>query len=458
MALIRFPQWFHIDKITWESRSQGGEGVLGKFLVHSLAAGAMIFFAGPQAFGQLSSLSPFIIKFENSDTIELRNSALRKNLPLNRIPNIRVALMKRRKSVTLSGSSLLIKKPAGNWVKLHGKKKLNIKCTLKNVFNSGHSVGKNFKVKAVKDDLIVNKRKVRGLIVIHPDYKHPGRCLVVNHVNLEWYLVGLLGEEMKSEWNTETLKAQAVASRTYALSRMKKVREDKSRLYDLESTEKDQMYSGKKGEALSNQRAVRATSGVILSGNGKLIPAYYHSTCGGLTELPKEMWGNSPPGYKRVSCPYCHSSPAFRWTLALGMDKILKTLRKSGFKNSLKVGKKMKANDMVGMFVSKRSFSGRAQEVSFAWSGGITSMRAKEFRNVIGTRKLKSEWFELTRIPSEFGNYKVGFSGRGYGHGVGMCQWGAKRMGEFKKGFREILKFYYPKADLVKIYSSPFPG
>jgi stage II sporulation protein D len=418
---------------------------------------ASLFLFAKSAIGQPASLTPFMISFDQ-DTIQLKNSALRKKLPLNRIPNIRVALLKKQKRVSFKSESLMAKTEKGSWAKLNSTKSIHLWCTRRQVMRNGKAKGKEYRVKAVNNDLKVNGKNVRGIVVVHPDPDRPGKCLVVNHLNLEWYLVGLLGMEMKSEWNLETLKAQAVASRTYALHRMKGIREAKKRVYDLESTEADQVYSGKRGEARRNVQAVRETAGVILSGKGKLIPAYYHSTCGGLTELPKDMWGDNPPGYSRVSCPYCHTSPAFRWTLALGVKDILKNLRKSGFKSALKVGKKMKPEEMVGLFVSKRSFSGRAQEVSFAWSGGVTSMKAKQFRNVMGTRKVKSEWFDLKRIPSEVGEFKVGFSGRGYGHGVGMCQWGAKRMGDFKKDFREILRFYYPKADLVKIYSNEFPG
>ena len=210
------------------------------------------------------------------------------------------------------------------------------------------------------------------------------------------------------------------------------------------------------------------------------LKAYYHSTCGGLTELPEKVWGTESPGFRHgVRCPFCAYSPAAHWNLDLSADEIIKDLRRTVRNDGPLQGwsaaskwQRLLDGRVTGMRLGSVDPSGRVNEifVSFYNPGsrfGLTrasrtpvsgelAISGPKFREMIGSAKFKSAAFDV--VFKNFGkNFGEGqgvwhFQGRGNGHGVGMCQWGAKVMGE--KGYRTaaILKFYYPDATLQKLW------
>jgi stage II sporulation protein D len=293
------------------------------------------------------------------------------------------------------------------------------------------------------------------------------QCEVVNHVDLEKYLDGLVNSEFSSKWNEEAIAAQIVAARTYAFYQIVKARQTPELHYDLDSSVKDQVYQGFHREDFHSSRAVNKTRGLILTAGRDSIPipikAFYHSTCGGVTEVPKNVWGNSYPGMgKHILCPYCSVSPAYRWSLDLSTPELEEILRKGAGGSEPKLPR----GHLIGLEPKSTNPSGRVVEIRTLWQSlpPISSSGVQEFtisavklRDWIGPGKFRSTRFRVE--PSGLGTEtKPGtgkrwhFEGMGNGHGVGMCQWGAKTMAEKHYRMMAILKHYYPEAILRKLW------
>jgi stage II sporulation protein D len=299
-------------------------------------------------------------------------------------------------------------------------------------------------------------------------------CEVVNTVDLEKYLEGLVNAEFNSRWNEEAIGAQVVAARTYALYQIRQASAEDMH-YDVDASTSDQVYDGSIREDERAARVVGRTRGLVLTVGvgGARVPlkAYYSSTCGGATELPEKVWGSASAGFHHgVKCPFCAYSPAAHWNLDLSGDVIVKALRRTtrnegalqGWSASSKWSRLLEGR-VTGLRVGGLDSSGRVNEVfiSFYNSGSKTGLREKgapmsgelaitgpKFREIMGSAKFRSAAFEIAME----GPGTWHFQGRGNGHGVGMCQWGAKTMGE--KGYKtaSILKFYYPDATLQKLW------
>jgi stage II sporulation protein D len=276
---------------------------------------------------------------------------------------------------------------------------------------------------AASSFIAVNGKKYRGLIEIVP---FESGLLVVNQLPLEDYLVGLINCEISSQWPIEAVKAQAVIARTYALYQ----RENrKNNLYHLESSVLDQVYEGCAIEDSRALRGVRDTAGEVLAYRGNIIQAFYHSSCGGHTEAAANVWGASVDYLQGVDCKYCLSAPSIKWELALPCRKIESLLKSGGYQLT-----GLREVRPVG-----RNRSGRLTEVVLLTDKGKFSLSAVKFRKALGYGVIKSTNFDVVN-----GDDSVRFTGAGYGHGVGLCQWGAKQRAGDGFEYREILSYYYP--------------
>lgn len=245
----------------------------------------------------------------------------------------------------------------------------------------------------------------------------------VNVLPLEDYLVGVLGSEMPKSFPEEALKAQAVAARTYALN---KKLEQYGQPYHLGSSVISQVYKGLDVEDPRTREAVETTRGLVMTWQLQPIEAYFHSSCGGRTETGIDALGRDLPYLQAVDCP-CGRLPTSHWTLDL------------------------KAADMKSLGAAKggaikvqgRSSTGRARRVEV----GARSFDAVTFRERIGYMKLKSLNFEIAKSRD---GWTV--AGTGFGHGAGMCQWGARVYAEKGWDFRKILLHYYPGVELQVLY------
>lgn len=176
-------------------------------------------------------------------------------------------------------------------------------------------------------------------------------------------------------------------------------------------------------------RAVKETEGEVALYGGEVIQAMYHSSCGGETEAAEDMWGRRIPYLKRIKDPYCTEAPNYFWQYKIGLREIGDRLKRL---NS-------HIGDVKTVYVLKRSRSGRVMNVAIKHSGGTSEIAGKDFREALGFENLRS-----TNFTVKPNGESLHFAGSGGGHGVGMCQWGAKGMAEDGKSYKEILKVYYP--------------
>jgi stage II sporulation protein D len=279
----------------------------------------------------------------------------------------------------------------------------------------------------------LNGKRLRGTIEIVR--QQDLTLLVVNHVALEDYLRGVLSKEAPDYWPLEALKAIAIAARTYAIyQRFTKAQVD----YDVTGDVMSQDYGGKTAEKTATTRAVKQTAGWILTSQGALFPTFYHSTCGGITEHARVMGPyDLEPLQGGVRCALCAASPFFRWQRRLTREDVAWALRKSAFGS---------IGPVLEMRVTKRTASGRAEEVAIVGVNRTLRLTGYDVRSLFGFDRIRSPLFAVTPTAEGFL-----LDGHGWGHGAGMCQWGAAEMA--RRGFSapEILAFYYPRAQLVHV-------
>lgn len=318
--------------------------------------------------------------------------------------------------------------------------------------------------------------------------------IVINYVKLDNYLYGVVPREMPASFPMESLKAQAVAARTYALkNRNKHIKEG----YNLCDTTHCQVYGGMDGEHERTNTAVDETMGMVITYNGNIIDALYHSNSGGHTEDAVEAWGNSFPYLTAVEDEFSQGSPNSNWSFKMTSDEIDIRLRNIG----INIG------DVLNMEVLETSSSGRVLKLKVLGTLGEEVLNKDKIRQVLGTSELKSTWFTIKKegdtennrvvyaIDGDYSNpqkidinnshildgnlkkspsrsgisrainrdniVQIGnitnpsvkadsflIKGKGYGHGVGMSQWGAKGMAELGYSFEDILKHYYKGVEI----------
>lgn len=257
--------------------------------------------------------------------------------------------------------------------------------------------------------------------------------LLVEHVDLENYLYGVLPYEMSYSWPLEALKAQAVAARTYTL---KTLSASKNKYFDLYSDVRSQMYKGGGKQYDSVRTAVDATQDQVLTFNGALFYTYYHGNCGGGTDDVRS-WSPSAKTIAPLAgaaCGYDTHSKSYTFSQNIPAGKVL------AYAKSVSLTGKLKS-----IKVSKPTRTGRATMLLLQTSKGSKLVSCPKFRLATGLRSCK-----LTKITVQ--GATVRFEGRGFGHGVGMCQDGANGMAKAGKKYDQILKNYYPGAKITVLH------
>ncbi|MFH1190541.1 MAG: SpoIID/LytB domain-containing protein [Candidatus Omnitrophota bacterium] len=283
-----------------------------------------------------------------------------------------------------------------------------------------------------KAKIYVGGRLFRGDVDIIR--KENGKLMLINHIGLDDYLYGVLYHEVSHRWPMEVLKAQAIAARTFALYQ---ARQNRMQPYDLRSDIYSQVYGGSTSERWSTTMAVNVTKDKVLVYDGDLLPAYYHATCAGSTEDSSSMWKVDMPPLRGVVCNFCSQSPHYKWTKEIPLWSIEEKLRENGYKT----GK------IVSVTVLSKNKSDRAAKMEIRDNAGVSIvLTGKDFRQIIGPNELRSTKFDLS---VKYGSLII--DGYGWGHGVGMCQWGAFGMASQGKKADEILKYYYPGAEITAI-------
>ena len=260
----------------------------------------------------------------------------------------------------------------------------------------------------------------------------------VEKMDIETYVQGVLAGEMHNDWPMEALKAQAILARTFVLNFIS----EKNSMYDNADISTDikeaQAYDASKVNARI-QEAVKQTYGLVLTYNGRFPKTWFHAHAGGITELPSVAlaYKDGDPGYARV-LESADSDKApdniKQWKATFSLDDIEDACENLG----------INTGDITSFEIGSKGESGRA--AYFVINGKKVS--APELRIQLGSTEMKSTL--LTGI--DIGDEDITFTGKGYGHGVGMSQWGAYAMAEFGDRAEIILSHYYPDTDLVKIY------
>ena len=340
---------------------------------------------------------------------------------------IRVALFKGVETLRIDGTGVLFTDASGLPLRLGMP--LELKRTRDGISLNGRIVSGLIASAPVR--VSVNGKGYRGLLEVTASERG---LLVVNELPREEYLIGLINCEISSAWPMEAVKAQAVIARSYAIYQKQARR---GAPYQLESSVMDQVYEGCDVEDSRAARGVQETAGEVLSFEGKVIQAFYHSNCAGHTESAERVWGQSVAYLRGVPCQYCQQANPLKWEQTIPLKKVEASLRAAGYQVA----------GLRELKVQGRNDSGRVQDVAVFSAKGRVLVPGVAFRKALGYGVVKSTNFELRASGED-----CIVTGTGSGHGVGLCQWGAKQRAGDGFSYREILSYYYPGVTLTKGY------
>ncbi len=270
----------------------------------------------------------------------------------------------------------------------------------------------------------------RGRIDIIADGKN--FLTVVNTLPLDEYIMGVVPRETFPAWPQAALKTQAVAARTYAVSHMQNSNYEN---YDIISPI-HQLYGGVTGEALSTTKAVLDTQGEILTYNGKVLCTFFYTCCGGKTEEAKNIFSTIKEYPPAVTSPYCKGTKNYAWNYSVALENCSQKLNKAG---------KPLTGRILKVKIIERFKSGRAAKIKFSSKSKSVVLTGEECRRILGYNNIRSTLFKV-RIKKG----RLQFVGRGWGHAVGMCQWCSEVMAEKGFDYEQILKHFYPGAEIQR--------
>ena len=300
--------------------------------------------------------------------------------------------------------------------------------------------------------LTVAGRPYRGEVVITGT---DSGLVIANHLPVETYLRGVVPLEIgdRALGEEAAVAAQAVAARSYTYARLIALGPSPARPWDLLSSVSDQVYGGADAEKPIADLAVGMTRNLVLRYAGRIVNAVYHSTCGGSTAEAPELWQTrGEPYLQRVSdrVPgtdrfYCDLSPRFAWTRTLDAPTLASGLEAYLRSYSSVAGA---IGTVRTVEVRSRTPSGRVDTLAIVTDRGRHTLRANSLRYVLrqpGGEILNSTYVTLEPTIGADGRLvRLTMTGNGYGHGVGMCQWGAIGRARAGQDFRMILQTYYP--------------
>lgn len=279
----------------------------------------------------------------------------------------------------------------------------------------------------------VNDGHFRGNIII---INNKGVNLtVINAIDIEQYIRGVLYHEISDKWPLEAIMAQAVATRTFAVYSMQQFA---ARDYDVTNDIYSQVYGGRGAERYRTNVAVRRTTDEVLAYKGRIFPAFFHANSGGVTEDAGELWDiDLLPLKGGVVSGFSMNSPHYKWRRNFRLKDIQDKLNARGYQIGL----------IKHIQVVERNKSGRVRKLRVVpRSGKEVFIEGKVFRDIIGPNVLRSNKYDI-----EMKGWYVDFVGNGWGHGVGLCQWGAYAMALKRYNYRQILEFYYPSSKIMKL-------
>ncbi len=351
---------------------------------------------------------------------------------------LRVAVLEGVRQVTISSSTpAQLRDDAGRVVAVAPQQAVVTVFTGSGVQAAGIQ-GRQLLLEPRENGLVrVGDRWYRGRLQI---VSTPRGLVAINLVDLEDYLPSVVGKEMSPSWPLEALKAQAVASRSFALFRRDRERRRPGSLYDVGATVTHQVYPGVSSETASTLAAVAATRNQVLTYGGQVIEAVFHAASGGYTENSEHVW-QKPVPYLRAAPDFDQVSPNFQWTVRLTAAQLRQRIPSIG--------------TIVGFRPLQMSPQGRIISLQVVGTAGTRTISGNELRRALGLRST------LITFTPEYGNVAsqgaqsvpVAFTitGRGHGHGLGMSQWGAYGMALQGYTYDQILGHYYRGVTLSEI-------
>lgn len=345
-----------------------------------------------------------------------------------------------------------------------------------------------------KMPLSINKKTYRGAITASLDNDRR-RLSVLNVLPVEYYLYGVVAKEVIPLWPDEAVKAQAVAARSFA---MYAINNNRNEFYDVRSNDMGQVYGGIAAEHANTNKIVDMTRGVVVTYNDNPIQAFFHSCSGGYTESAVNVWGNDVP-YLQPVVDYDKDSPNYSWNKTFTRDDIQKALEQSGYKVGILEGIRLSARKKAPAgWSSDRGTSGRVKKITIKGKTGSVTLEGNKLRSIlnlpstlfditvglnrpdyidvpilnsygmpVGEKKINIKQDKRSRNAGTMGDYhylsnvkdeKIYFVGNGWGHGLGMSQWGARGMSMLpearkkKDYYKTILKHYYKGTNIERIY------
>ncbi len=338
-----------------------------------------------------------------------------------------------------------------------------------------------------ESNLKVGEKKYRGFISFIDD--NTG-LKIINHIDIELYLKGVVPREMPTLSPSEALKAQAVAARSYAYSSLSKHSKEG---YNLCDTTHCQVYGGFSDENIYTNEAIEQTRGMVVKYDGLIANTVFHSSSGGFLDSSENIWGNKLYYLKEKKDPYSLNSKNSFWSVEISKDSLYNVLNENGFGIS-------EINDIKILDTHE---SGRVKNICINENSEKLILTGDKFRSLMGVNNIKSTLFEIdglnpvhnnaiygkdrnkvipisdiqilsgnnvlfknnisysvigkdnkirtVEIGSANFNNNIIVSGRGYGHGVGMSQYGAIEMAKQGYNYIDILKYYYSDVDITKI-------
>lgn len=330
-----------------------------------------------------------------------------------------------------SDSILKIHRQGRQW-KLSVRSKKDSKKTAKTLLLTGSTL------RLSASELIWKQQKIKFPITL---FSPKQTISVVGHMLVDEYLKGVVPHEMPPLWPEETLKAQVVASRSYALW---KARTQIQEPYDVQATVMDQVFrlpaSNKQtlnADYRVEQAILETQNQVLVSPDQHVLKAYFHSDCGGATETEKNIWGTALGGASSAADRACQDRRENSWVSRWSHEKLSQVVQSQLF-----VPPHLELKDVV---IRSRFKSQRVETMDLIFSKGILKrLRGEDVRRILGYDNIKSTLFQLQKVAGHWV-----FQGKGHGHGVGLCQWGARSMAKSGKTYQQILAHYYPQAKLI---------
>ena len=379
------------------------------------------------------------------------------------MPNVRVLLGSRSSDATVTSTANMVVLNSGNGQvsTISANRGTSIGVRGGKIAVNGKAIDSVVTLKPANGDapFLFEGKGYRGGLTLRANN---GTMMVINSVPLEDYLYGVVPQEVVPSWPAAALEAQAVAARTYALHTME---QNKGKFYDVSNSTDHQVYSGVSGESQATTNAVNKTKGVVMLYDQRPINALFHSDGGGYTEDSVNVWGSDVPYLKGVK-DFSTGTSTSNWTVTTSRQALESKLNAA----SKGVGK-LKSIQLTplgkpGQQTSDRGVSGRIKSATFIGTSGKTTVDGDALRSILGLKSTLFDFYVNHNPAKGTGkayhsftgkNDTVYIKGHGWGHGLGMSQWGAAEMAKRANPgdinyYQTILRHYYSGITLKKMY------